>query len=337
MRNISIVITIIAVFTLVSCGKIGKTNDRIETQMEQVNKDDSNNVEENKVIENTDTEAETENVTNKDSINRQKEKQTSATDLVSQIDYNNHINDFSALKDSVKSNSNAINNCYFCKYGTIAYVVYAIAIIILFVILRIIWMVATAKSPEAKKKEESEKQRLNKNINELNWRISELKSQYDTLNLKVRNLSNDVTSIGDNIVREGSKVTNDNDGRLHTNNTPARETPQQSRRQSVFYLKFPGIDGLFDDSPVSKNDAYYKFELYQHNPDTAKFTFMPGNETIMRRAMNNRSDYIEKACEPANTVEGMATTCIPVRGDFGEAKLVNGKWYITRKQKVIYE
>lgn len=325
------------VIALVSCGKIGdKANKKIETQTEQVNNDDDANIVDNKTSENTDTKIkESEDVNKNDSLDKkEKEKGLSSEDGVSETDYGNHINDFLALRDSVNNNSKAIDNCYFCKYGTIAYIVYAIAIIILFIILRIIWMVATAKSPEAKKKENDEKQRLNKKIEELTWKISELNSLYDTLSMKVRNLNNEVTSIGNNIVREGSKVP-ESEG--NTRDPRAGNITGIRNHLQTFYLRFPGLDGTFENSPVAKTEAYYRFELYEHNPDTARFTFMPGDATIMTRAMNNRSDYIEKACEPINTVEGKATTCSPVTEDYGQARLVNGKWEVTRKQKVRYE
>lgn len=346
MKKLLLILAIIIIASFTSCGKIGNSSNPEENNpTAQV--DTGSGGEENGANTVTDNGRKSkEDADSKDSVGKNRDDSKSNTaNNIDQATFENAINNannrINEIGDSVSINSRAISNCYFCQYGILAYVVYAFAIIILFLILRLIWKIITAKSPEAKSAEKEEKRTLNKKIKDLEWQLTELKNSYETLKLKIQNINNEVTSIGNNIVYEGSKL-NDNINNstkpANTNYSLRKNNIQPtSNKQMEFYLRFPGIDGTFENKHVPRSDGYYRFILHKHNPETAEFTFSPENATAMRKALNNRPDYIEKACDPINTFETSMSSCRPVDNEYGEAKLVNGKWVIMTKQKVRYE
>lgn len=324
MKKLIIIIAVIAVSILASCGQISKPDGSKDTQTRE-GQVDSQNKDGNQNDNGRDTVPKAE-------ISLEK-KMTALEDSIS------NLNDsIQGIEKRVDKNQKAIDNCYFCQYGIIAYVAYAIAIIILFFIVNFIVLKLTEKSPEVKKKE-----RDNSPICKIKWletQLEELQNRYNTLSLKYNGLRKDIDSIGNNLIYRSSRIPEQSSTRANpTVRQPVVKpvTPQQNKRQTEFYLRFPGIDGSFEDKRVAKSEGYYLFELYQHNPETARFIFKPGDATLMTKAINNRAAYIEKACSPVNAFEATMSRCKPEANEYGEAKLVNGKWIITKKQKVRYE
>lgn len=351
MKKLLTLITLVMVALLVSCGNIGDNSDnqKSEDQTEQSDIEDSNNTDNSKESSDQKGKLQEESTEQKkDSVEKKKDSgqliinNINVGDKLSEIDsLNNRVVE---LENKAEITTNAIDNCYFCKYGIIAYIVYAIAIIVLFLILRIIWIIVTAKSPEAKKEEEKKKNQLKERINNLELKFSELEGKLDRIDGKVQNINNDVRSIGDNVVYAGSKIPEESNSRTNQssqygqtsrNNSATSNLPKH--KQTVFYLKFPGIDGDFDYAPVPKAEGYYRFVLDSRNPNIAHFYFEPGDTTAMTRAINNRTYYIEMACDPISTVDGKVTSCRGEGNSYGEAKLENGKWIVKSKQKVRYE
>lgn len=336
---------------LVSCGKIGSKSEQqgSEIQTEQADQATDDNADNSN--DNTDKKANSKSEPTEQKKDSADKKDGESQLIINNVNVGEKLSDIDSLNNRVvelegKTDelAKSVDDCYFCKYGIVAYIVYALAIIVLFIILRIIWMVATAKSPEVKKAEENRKRQLEKRINGLEIRFGQLESKLNSIDQKVKNIDNDVKSIGDNVVYAGAIVpeeTSSSQSQYSQGGQSARNIQNHqtvsSHQPRAFYLKFPGTDGNFDNTPVSKSEGYYRFVLDSRNPNLAHFYFEPGDPTSMSRAINNRTFYIEKACEPVSTVDGKVTSCRGNGNSYGEARLENGKWIVNKKQEVRYE
>lgn len=326
MKKLIPIIAVIALFVMSSCGQINSDNKEKPKTEETTTPQDGG----------------------KGQTGTERDSSSSATGSSNKIkileDSIKSLNDsIKEIGEKVDDNQKAIqevkDNCYFCQYGIIAYVAYAIAIIILFLIVNFIVLKLTEKSPEAKKKEKDKNPMVR--IKQLEMQLAKMQNGYYLLSSKLDELRNDVASISNNLIYQSARIPEQSPNRA---NPAVRQpvvkpaAPQQNKRQTEFYLRFPGMDGSFEDNRVAKSEGYYLFELYQHNPETARFTFKPGDATLMTKAINNRAAYIEKACSPVNAFEAATMSrCKPDGNDFGEARLENGKWKVIKKQNVRYE
>lgn len=327
MKKLIPIIAVIALFVMSSCGQINSDNKGKSTTEETPTLQDRGN---GQASNKHDSLSGAEGPSDKTKILEDSIKSLSGS--------------VKGIEGKVGDNQKAIqevkDNCFFCKYGVIAYVVYAVAIVILFFVINFIFLKLTEKSPEAKKKKENDGTSLRR-IKWLETQVNELINKYNLLNSKIKGLGDDVESIGKNLIYQGARIPAQSSNKV---NPSVRQpvvkpaAPQQNKRQTEFYLRFPGMDGSFEDNRVAKSEGYYCFELYQHNPETARFTFKPGDATLMKKAINNRAEYIEKACSPVNAFEAATMSrCKPDGNDFGEARLENGKWKVIKKQNVRYE
>lgn len=242
----------------------------------------------------------------------------------------NHSNKLIDIEEANKRTAEEIDNCVFCKYGTKAYVVSILILIVLIVIVSRMVLDFSKLSPEEEEKEFDQlftkcvsKHYINENLRELFRDIETLRGEKDEQSKRIKQLENQIGVINSRPGRSVVLVPQ-----------PAGTTAIEPRIK-IFYLGAPSKECEFIDNRNPSGNKYYKFTLDTSNPQKAFFEFTANDATAMQQAINSRNEIIEWACISKNNPE-VPKNCYAYNYSKGEATLSNGVWSVTKKQEVIY-